>query len=287
MGLKKQGLYDPEFEHDSCGVGFICNINGTRSAGIVRNGLQILRRLAHRGATGADPKTGDGAGILIGIPHTFYNRACASLDIRLPAQGDYGTGIVFLPDDEEEKKVCKNIFEKILSENNLKLLGWRKVPVDDSQIGEYAKKTEPSIEQPFIIMGNRQDHMKTASTDELRFERKLYLARKLIENTVRSSKLERKSSFYITNLSCRTVIYKGLLKPSQLEQFYSDLSEPDIDSAICLVHSRYSTNTFPSWELAQPFRKLAHNGEINTIRGNINSMKSMENLLESPLFGEN
>jgi glutamate synthase domain-containing protein 2/glutamate synthase domain-containing protein 1/glutamate synthase domain-containing protein 3 len=287
MGLKKQGLYDPEFEHDSCGVGFICNIGGARSAGIVRNGLQILGRLAHRGATGADPKTGDGAGILIGIPHAFYNRACASLDIRLPARGEYGTGIVFLPDDEEEKKVCKNIFEKILIENNLKLLGWRKVPVDDSQIGEYAKKTEPSIEQPFIIMGNRHDHMKTTSADGLRFERKLYLARKLIENTVRSSKLERKSSFYITNLSSRTVIYKGLLKPSQLEQFYRDLGEPDIDSAICLVHSRYSTNTFPSWELAQPFRRLAHNGEINTIRGNINSMKSMENLLESPLFGDN
>ncbi len=285
MGLKKQGLYDPEFEHDSCGVGFICSIKGVKSNIIIKQGIEILNRLAHRGATGADPKTGDGAGILIQIPHRFFCRACNDDNIRLPPEGEYGTGIVFLPDDEEDKKVCKNIFEKILNENNLKLLGWRKVPVDNSGIGDYARKTEPLIEQVFIIRGNRQEQLK--ETDELWFERKLYIARKIIENTVHASKLERKTAFYITNLSSRTVCYKGLLKPSQVENFYLDLKEPDIESAICLVHSRYSTNTFPSWELAQPFRFLAHNGEINTIRGNINSMKAMENLMESSLFGEN
>jgi len=285
MGLNSQSLYAPEFEHDSCGVGFVCSLNGLKSNGIIKDGLQILNRLAHRGATGADPKTGDGAGILIQIPHNFFERVCGKLDIKLPSEGEYGTGIVFLPNDEEDKKVCKNIIEKILNENNLKLLGWRKVPVDNSDIGDYARNTEPLIEQPFITAGNRQD--RSRRSDELWFERKLFLARKIIENTVRSSKLERKGSLYITNLSSRTVCYKGLLKPSQLEQFYPDLKEADIYSAVCLVHSRYSTNTFPSWELAQPFRFLAHNGEINTLKGNINSMKVMENLLESPFFGEN
>ncbi len=285
MLLKSRGLYEPGFEKDSCGVGFVCNIKGDKSNEILRQGLEVLNRLAHRGATGADPKTGDGAGILIQIPHDFLLKVCLTENIRLPSPGEYGTGMIFLPQNAEERKVCRNIFEKTIVENNLKLLGWRKVPIDNTDIGEYARSTEPFIEQVFIGMGNRPDPLK--GRDDLWFERKLYLARRIIENTVCLSRLEEKHFFYITNLSSRTLSYKGLLKPSQLENFFPDLRDPDIKTAVCIVHSRYSTNTFPSWELSQPFRFLAHNGEINTLKGNINSMKTVENLLECRLFGDN
>ncbi|MDD5044309.1 MAG: glutamate synthase large subunit [Candidatus Omnitrophica bacterium] len=274
---EKQGLYDPRFEHDACGVGFVCNIQGEKSNQIIRQGLEVLRRLAHRGATGADPKTGDGAGILIQTPHVFFKKAAKKADIDLPGAGEYGSGLVFLPQDDKERAFCKNIFNKIVQAEKQALLGWRSVPVDDSDIGKTARETQPVIEQVFI---------KSNLAEPLAFERKLYLIRKQVENIIRASGLKQRSFFYITNLSYRTFSYKGLLMPEQLDKFFLDLKDQDIESALCLVHSRYSTNTFPTWDLSQPFRFLAHNGEINTLRGNINWMRAREGLLESGLFGK-
>lgn len=274
-----QGLYDPQFEHDSCGVGFVCNIKGQRSNAILRQGIRLLRRLTHRGAVGSDPKTGDGAGILIQIPHEFFKQVAADNDIDLPNLGSYGTGLIFLPQDGKERKFCKKIFEKSIAKNGQILLGWRNVPIDDSKIGKGAKSTEPVFEQIFV---GRNKNIN----DTLVFERKLYVIRKQIENSIRTSKLQQKKSFYITNISCRTFSYKGLLMPDQLDIFFLDLKDESIKSALCLVHSRYSTNTFPTWDLAQPFRFLAHNGEINTLRGNISWAKAKEGLLSSSLFGK-
>jgi glutamate synthase (NADPH) large chain len=274
---KEPGLYDPQFEHDSCGVGFVCNIKGVISNEIVRQGLEVLNHLAHRGATGADPKTGDGAGILIQIPHEFLVKVCKD-NISIPQKGEYGTGLVFLPADLKENKFCKEIFKKTIEAEGQTILGWRKVPVDNSDIGKTAKTTEPAIEQVFI---GRDKNIN----DELVFERKLYVIRRLIEKAIQTSLLKQRSFFYITNLSCRTLSYKGLLMPKQVENFFLDLKDKSLKSAICLVHSRYSTNTFPTWDLAQPFRFLAHNGEINTLRGNINWTRAKEGLLKSPLFG--
>jgi len=276
--LIKFGLYDPRFEHDACGVGFVCNIKGQKSNAIIRQGIQVLRRLAHRGAVGADPRTGDGAGILIQIPHEFFKKAAAINKINLPEPGAYGTGLVFLPQDPQEREFCKEAFEKSIKENGQILLGWRDVPIDDSNIGEGAKSTQPVFGQIFIA---RDKSLK----EPLAFERKLYIIRKQVENAVRASALKQKKAFYITNISSRTFSYKGLLMPGQLEDFFSDLKDEDMQSALCLVHSRYSTNTFPTWDLAQPFRFLAHNGEINTIRGNINGVSARERLLASELFG--
>jgi glutamate synthase (NADPH) large chain len=302
--LEKFGLYDGRFEHDACGVGFVCNIKGEKSNDIIRRGLEVLKRLTHRGATGADPKTGDGAGILIQMPHEFLVKAGKEIHIVLPAPGEYATGLVFLPTENQEREFCKKVFSKIIREEGLALLGWRKVPVDDQDIGKAARDTEPVIEQVFIaknkgatktsldLARDKQRH-KDASGDGLGFERKLYIIRKQVENIIRAAKLRQKSlpagrqdSFYITNLSSRTLSYKGLLMPGQLGNFFLDLKAPDIKSALCMVHSRYSTNTFPTWDLAQPFRFLAHNGEINTLRGNINWMQAREGLLKSGPFGQ-
>jgi len=283
---RKQGLYDPAFEHDSCGVGFVCNIKGQSSNGIIRQGLGVLRRLAHRGATGADPKTGDGAGILIQLPHEFFAKVCPEDKINLPNYGGYGAGLVFFPPDNKERKDCKDIFSKITEEEGQIILGWRRVPVDDSDIGKSARETEPVIEQVFI---GKNKGIK----EQLAFERKLYVIRRKIEKSIRVSALKQKSLpagrqdyFYITNLSSRTISYKGLLMPGQLENFFIDLKDESMKSALCIVHSRYSTNTFPTWDLAQPFRFLAHNGEINTLRGNINWMQARESLFKSELFGK-
>lgn len=276
---RKQGLYDPGFEHDSCGVGFVCNIKGRRSNDIVRDGLRVLNRLAHRGATGADPKTGDGAGISIQIPHDFLQKACDEIKLGLPGQGDYGTGLVFLPTDAAERAFIKDIFSDTAAKSGMRLLGWRPVPVDDSAIGKTAKETSPAIEQVFIS-GNKK------AADAKGFEVTLYVMRKKIENAVRASVLKQKSFFYITNISSRTILYKGLLMPTQLGDFFIDLKDSAVKSAIALVHSRYSTNTFPTWDLSQPFRFLAHNGEINTLRGNINWMRAREGLLKSAVFGK-
>ncbi len=275
---EEQGLYDPRFEHDSCGVGFVCHINGEKSHDIILKGIEVLERLRHRGAVGADPKTGDGAGVLIQIPHKFYTRVCSENGIELPAQGEYGTGIIFLPTIEEEREFCEETIENIIKEEDQVFLCWREVPVDDSMIGKGAKDTEPVIKQVFIVRGE-------GVNDQLAFERKLYVIRRRIENVIRSSRIGQKAFFYITNISSRTVSYKGLLMPGQVKDFYPDLNDKDVESAIALVHSRYSTNTFPTWDLAQPFRFLAHNGEINTLRGNINWFRARERLLSSELFG--
>ena len=293
--LEKYGLYDPRFEHDSCGVGFVCNIKGRKSNDLIKQGLEVLNRLSHRGATGADPKTGDGAGILIQIPHEFFSKVAQEARINLGKPGEYGTGMVFLPQDRSERKFCKDVFSKFIETEGQILLGWRRVPVDNSDIGKAARSTEPVIEQVFIGKGNSlKKHLglrriscpSLSETEGLAFERRFYIIRKQIENTIRKSNLKQKSFFYITNLSSRTFSYKGLLMPYQLEKFFLDLQDESIKSAITLVHSRYSTNTFPTWDLAQPFRFLAHNGEINTLRGNINWMRAREGLLNSALFGK-
>ncbi len=276
---KKQGLYDPQFEHDSCGVGFVCDIKGRKSNEIIRQGLEVLRRLSHRGATGADPKTGDGAGILIQIPHEFLKKICLQNKITLPNLGEYATGLIFLPQDKSEREFYKRVLAKTLKEEKQKLLGWRSVLVDNTEIGKTAKETQPVIEQVFIEKNKK-------IKQQIDFERKLLVIRKIIENKIRASKLTQKGFFYIANLSSRTLSYKGLLMPDQLEKFFLDLQDEDIQSSICLVHSRYSTNTFPTWDLAQPFRYLAHNGEINTLRGNINWMTAREAMLESNFFGK-
>jgi glutamate synthase domain-containing protein 2/glutamate synthase domain-containing protein 1/glutamate synthase domain-containing protein 3 len=277
--LEQYGLYDPRFEHDSCGVGFVCNIKGEKTNEIIQQGLGVLKRLSHRGATGADPKTGDGAGILLQMPHDFFTKACAEVEINLPKLGEYATGLVFLPPDDSVRQFCKRVFKRVIEAEGQILLGWRKVPVDDSDIGKTARETQPAIEQVFIAK-------KVTGPDELAFERKLYVIRKKIENSIRAAELKQKSFFYITNLSGRTFSYKGLLMPHQLGEFFVDLQDDDIKSSLSLVHSRYSTNTFPTWDLAQPFRFLAHNGEINTLRGNINWMQAREGLLKSELFGK-
>ncbi len=277
--LEKYGLYDSRFEHDACGVGFACDIKGKKSHAMVVSGLEILKRLSHRGATGADPKTGDGAGILMQMPHEFMIAIADQSGISLPEPGSYGTGLIFLPPAASERAFCKGKLTKAVESQGQKVLGWRKVPVDDTVIGKTARETQPVIEQIFIAECSR-------GKDPLAFERSLYLIRKITENAVRSSGLKQKSFFYITNLSSRTFSYKGLLMPYQVEKFFVDLKDERIKSALCLVHSRYSTNTFPTWDLSQPFRFLAHNGEINTLRGNINWMRAREGLLKSGFFGK-
>ncbi|MDD5679804.1 MAG: glutamate synthase large subunit [Candidatus Omnitrophica bacterium] len=274
----KQGLYDPQFEHDSCGVGFVCDIRGRKSHDIIKKGINVLFRLSHRGAVGADPNTGDGAGILMQIPHKFLLRECSKLNIALPESGEYGTGFIFLPRDQKKREACIEIIGNIVKKEKAVLLGWREVPLNSSIIGKTAKETEPVIRQVFI-------GEKDGTKNQPDFERRLYVIRRQIENSVRQSNIAGRSFFYITNLSSKTISYKGLLMPRQLDKYFLDLSDPDMESAVCLVHSRYSTNTFPTWDLAQPFRFLAHNGEINTLRGNINWMKARERLLESELFG--
>ncbi|MCH7858935.1 MAG: glutamate synthase large subunit [Candidatus Marinimicrobia bacterium] len=276
---QKQGLYDPQFEHDSCGVGFVCNINGEKSNTIIRQALEVLNRLAHRGAVGADPDTGDGAGLLIQIPHDYFSMVAQDSGVDLPPSGKYGTGLIFLPTDNQERKLCKDTFARIIEQEGQILLGWRTLPVDNSVIGKSARDTKPVIEQVFI--GRNKDIQ-----DPLDFERKLYVIRRQIENIVLGLSLRQSSFFYITNLSSRTFSYKGLLMPHQVEDFFIDLQDERLTSSLALVHSRYSTNTFPTWDLSQPFRFTAHNGEINTLRGNINWMHAREGLLESALLGD-
>jgi len=256
-----QGLYDSAFEHDSCGVGFVVDVKGRADNTIVKQGLQVLERLAHRGAVGADPLTGDGAGILIQIPHEFNVCICEQQGIKLPPAGAYGTGLVFISNNEGLRGICEDAISKIVAEEGQIFLGWRKVPVNDQVIGQSARDNQPDIEQIFIAKGKQVNNQAD-------FEKKLYIIRRKIE------KENPASGLYIVSLSSRTVVYKGLLMPNQVSKYFLDLQSPLIKSAIALVHSRYSTNTFPSWDLAQPFRFLAHNGEINTLRGNINWMRA-------------
>ena len=277
--LKRQGLYDPFFEHDACGVGFVANIDGTRSHAIVEQGLTVLRNLTHRGACGCDPETGDGAGILMQVPDAFLRKVCAAADIELPAAGEYGVGLVFLPRDVQERNRCEQAFAKIVREEGLKLLGWRTVPVDADKCGSLARRNLPEIRQIFVGRGARVP-------DQAALERKLYVVRKRVERQIRESNLNDREYFYVPSLSSRTLVYKGLLLPEQIPAFYLDLVDPDFTSALALVHQRFSTNTLPSWDRAHPYRFIAHNGEINTLRGNINWMHARQNQFASPLFGD-
>ena len=272
------GLYDPLYERDACGVGLVCNLKGEKSHKIISDGLAILENLAHRGATGADAKTGDGAGILMQMPDLFLRKHCSALGIKLPAEREYGAGLVFFPPQEAELKQCQQWCEEIVKAEGQTFLGWRDVPVQDRFLGDIAKMAEPQIKQIFIGRG-------PGLSDDAAFERKLYVIRRLIENAVRQSLLPHKQFFHIVSLSYKTLNYKGLFLADQIKPYYPDLSDQSMVSGLALVHQRYSTNTFPTWELAQPFRFLCHNGEINTLRGNINWMNARQGLFKSDLFG--
>ncbi len=276
---KKQGLYDPRTEHDACGVGFVAHIKGEKSHKIVRNSIEILENLEHRGACGSDPKTGDGAGVLIQLPDSFFRKVCPELKIELPGMGEYGAGLIFLPTLPDERNQCEEWFEHVTREEGQKFLGWRSVPHNSSEIGHVAHSVEPELKQIFIARGKN-------TKDQNAFERKLFVIRKRIEKKVRESHLMQKDYFYTCSLSSRTFVYKGQLMATQLDRFYPDLADEDMVSAIAMVHSRYSTNTFPTWSLAHPYRVMAHNGEINTLRGNINWMHAREMQFVSELFGD-
>jgi glutamate synthase (ferredoxin) len=278
-GPSAQGLYDPRREHDACGVGFVVNIKGKRSNKIVRDALTILQNLRHRGACGCEPNTGDGAGILMQIPHEFFVKACSAEKLTLPARGQYGVGMIFLPPDPKVRYKCEKLFEEVVDNEGLKLIGWRTVPTNNTDLGQTALASEPVVRQVFIA---RDPNL----TDDLAFERKLYVVRKLAERGIRYSGISGGEYFYVNSLSCRTIIYKGMLMPTQVEPYFPDLSDLAVESALALVHSRFSTNTFPSWFRAHPYRYVAHNGEINTLRGNVNWMHTREALLSSDLFGD-
>ncbi len=271
--FEKSGLYDPANEHDSCGIGFVANIDGRKSYDIIKRGLEVLERMTHRGAEGADNKTGDGSGIMMQIPHSFF--ACEVKD--LPAEGEYGAGLVFFPSEESDRESCKDIFEKVLSDEGLRVIAWRDVVVESSVIGDIARRSEPVIKQIFIGKGSEKN---------INLELKLFVARKVTERLMRESSINGKHLFHMPSLSSRTIVYKGMLMPGQVRHYYSDLRDSRMESAMALVHSRFSTNTFPSWDLAQPFRMLAHNGEINTVKGNRFWMQARESDFSSDILGE-
>src|SRR4051812_41059134 len=274
-----EGLYDLSLEKDSCGVGFIANIKGKKSHQIVSDAINILCNLEHRGAVGADPRAGDGAGILVQIPHAFFERKAAEIGFQLPKPGDYAVGALFMPKETAWRKVIKSIIADQIKAEQLMLLGWRDVPTDNSSLGETVKPTEPANMQVFI---GRGDHIK--SDDE--FERRLYILRKSISQAIYQRRDRGLAGYYPASLSCRTVIYKGMFLADQLGSYYPDLHEPDFESALALVHQRFSTNTFPTWSLAHPYRMVAHNGEINTLRGNVNWMAARQASVHSELYGK-
>ena len=277
---QKQGLYDPQFEHDACGLGFVVNMKGKKSHQLVSDALRILVNLDHRGAVGCEPNTGDGAGILIQIPHDFFCTEAERLGFKLPAVGHYGVGQMFLPKNEGDRAAVVAEFSRIVAGENQGILGWRDVPVDNASLGKTAVAAEPFMAQVFIARG-------ASLKDEQAFERKLYVIRKLAEQKIRySGGCPGGKFFYVSSLSARTLTYKGMLMSEQVEQYYADLRNPAVTTALALVHSRFSTNTFPSWDRAHPNRFIAHNGEINTLRGNVNWMKARQGLLSSALFGE-
>ncbi len=275
----KQGLYDPQFEHDACGMGFVVNIKGIKSNKIVRNAIQVLLNLEHRGACGCEANTGDGAGILVQTPHKFLKKVCQDIDIVLPKEKEYAVGMIFFPQDHTERRVCAQTFENIVKEEGQEILGWRDVPTDNDSLGDTAKFYEPHIKQIFI-------KRSADITDPMDFERRLYIIKKRAFNEIRLSGMKGGDHFYMASLSCKTLVYKGMLTTWQLDKYYPDLNDPDIESAIALVHSRFSTNTFPSWDRSHPYRYIVHNGEINTLRGNINWMHARQGVFKSQLFGE-
>src|SRR5438552_12128318 len=276
----KQGLYDPQFEHEACGVGFVVNTKGRKSHAIIQQALEVLLNLDHRGACGCEANTGDGAGILIQPPHNFFKLVAKEARLKLPGPGEYGVGMLFLPQDAAQRAECEKIFSNIVAEEGQRLLGWRTIPTNNTSLGATARNAEPFMRQVFIGRNAKL-------ADDMAFERKLYIIRKRAENAIRySGKVAGGDYFYISSLSFKTVVYKGMLLTTQLCEYYPDLLHPAIESALALVHSRFSTNTFPSWNRAHPYRYMAHNGEINTLRGNINWMHARQALFESDLFGE-
>ncbi|MDD9841752.1 MAG: glutamate synthase subunit alpha, partial [Alphaproteobacteria bacterium] len=293
MGLpEKQGLYDPRHEHDACGIGFVANIKNVKSHAIIRDGLTILKSLEHRGAVGADPKAGDGVGILIQMPDAFFRKAAAQENITLPDEGTYAVGVFFLPPDKATRQKIEKLAEKITAEENHKILGWRDVPIDNRDLGESIRPSEPIIRQLFIAngrMGQAAQAGQAEQTERTRddFERDLFIIRRRIELAVSALQLKTAQGFfYIPSMSSRTILYKGLLLASQIDRYYLDLQDESMVSAMALIHQRFSTNTFPTWRLAQPFRMICHNGEINTLRGNVNWMAARHEAMRSNLFGD-
>ena len=272
----RQGLYDPRYEHDACGIGFVANIKGRASHKIIEQGVEVLVNLTHRGACGCDPETGDGAGLLLQIPHGFFLKQAASLGFSLPGPGAYGVGMIFVAPDHAKTRRAQQMVEEVLQAEGLRLLAWRRVPTNAKAIGWLARESEPHVYQAFIAQADGPQLSGDA------FERKLFITRKRTEQEARNQRLER---FYPVSISSRTICYKGLLLAPQIFDYYPDLGDSDFQSAVALIHQRFSTNTFPTWERAQPFRYLAHNGEINTVRGNANWMRAREATLESELFG--
>ncbi len=286
--LKDQGLYLKEFEHDACGAGFICSLKGIKSNDIIYKALEILEKLEHRGAVSADGRTGDGAGILIDIPHEYFTEVC---DFHLPKPGDYAVSNVFLPRKDNQRSYCISVFEDSLKEQGITILGWRDVPVDPSVLGEIAQTSEPFVKQIFVSYKGSKENPAFAKaqhtpTPNFEFNLKLFAARKIAEHKIYNSKLSESSFFYLPSFSTKTIIYKGLLMPQDIKVYYKDLLDKRVVTRLALVHQRFSTNTFPTWDLAQPFRYMCHNGEINTLRGNVTRMYAREELMESPLFGE-
>ncbi|HLF39603.1 MAG TPA: glutamate synthase subunit alpha, partial [Burkholderiales bacterium] len=273
-----QGLYDSRHEHDACGVGFVAHIKGRKSHAIVEQGLTVLKNLTHRGAVGWDPKLSDGAGCLIQIPDKFFREEMAKRSVKLPPVGHYGVGMVFLPRDPASRLACEYEIERAIKDEGQVLLGWRDVPVDNSDLAEPAKRIEPVIRQVFVGRGKR-----ITVTDAL--ERKLYVIRKSAGHAIQALKLAHGKEFYVPTLSARTVCYKGMLLAYQVGEYYLDLKDARVESALALVHQRFSTNTFPSWDLAHPFRMICHNGEINTLRGNINWIRARQGSISSPMLG--
>jgi glutamate synthase (NADPH/NADH) large chain len=281
----KQGLYDPQHEHDACGVGFVVDIEGRKSAKLVSDAVTVLRNLGHRGAVGCEENTGDGAGILMQVPDKFFRLATPELGFALPPFGEYGVGMLFLPTADAARAECERLVERAIAEAGHTVLGWRTVPVDNSELGPTAVRSQPMIRQVFLARGPRVNGANGAE-----FERELYIARREAKKLIIAStqlSAEDKPQFYICSLSWKTIVYKGMLTAEQLDTFFPDLKNPAVESALAIVHSRFSTNTFPSWARAHPYRTIAHNGEINTLRGNVNWMSARESQLASPVFGAN
>ena len=274
----RQGLYDPRNEHDSCGIGFVADIKNRKSNGIIRDGLRVLVNLTHRGAVGADPLAGDGAGILLQIPDRFLRAECEGLGIGLPEPGDYAVGMVFLPQSRKTRAACEGAIERTTEAEGQIVLGWRDVPTDSSCLGESVKPNEPVIRQVFIGRGK-----DCPDADAL--ERKLFVIRKQAHHAIWDVDLPDGNHFYIPSLSARTIVYKGMILAKNLEVYYRDIADERMESALALIHQRFSTNTFPSWPLAHPYRYICHNGEINTVQGNINWMLARRHNMRSRVMG--
>jgi glutamate synthase (NADPH/NADH) large chain len=273
------GLYHPSFEHDSCGIGFVANINGSKSHQVISDALTVLENMEHRGACGCENNTGDGAGIMIQTPHEFFVEECLKLGVELPEYGRYGVGVLFLPKEDHIAEQCRKSFTQCAEQLNLKILGFRKVPSNDDDVGFTALSVEPLIEQVFVRCPN---HI----VDAEEFERKLFVLRNYATHFINKKIGEQTVDFYVASLSYKTVVYKGQLTSLQVRRYFKDLTNEKLVSAFGLIHSRFATNTFPSWKLAQPFRFIAHNGEINTLQGNLNWLKSSEKSFTSPYFSK-